>query len=437
MKKLIFFIGVLIFADKLTYENNSSLNKENNTTHQTEINFSKEIKFTKPENNFSNENNSSITFLIPENNISNVESNISEKNSTITIKNEINSSMENNLSNETNFSEKNDSNFDFNISDMNISFVNSEINTSTPPQENKIEISTQELNSSFIPLNPNINIGVVFEKNTLKRYKKSILSSINTYLLYKNVNFHIKVFDDLNTACSYYENIIYFTTDTNLSNLKNYPNNFFFPIIYDNNTSADNLFFGGLDFKNQIDKLISFMKEKKAVIINSNTKLAKKLTKIETKELNSSILMNTDRIYYRELNESYIFFNTPSNITAKILSNINYQNLQPNLQFSSQINYDPLLIKITQPQDVEKLLIANSILNFPIALDSYNNLLNTNIRFNWVNYATSLLLNKLYNISTNGEEFFLNDFKTNIFNNQVDYKTKIYQIIDNSFRVVY
>ena len=435
MKKLIFFIGVMIFADKLTYENNSSLNKENNTSHQIEVNFSKEIKFTKAENNFSNENNSSITFLMPDNNISTTENNISEKNSSI--KNEINLSMENNLSNETNFSEKNDSNSDFNISDMNISFVNSEINTSTPPQESKIEISNQELNSSFIPLNPNINIGVVFEKNTLKRYKKSILSSINAYLLYKNVNFHIKVFDDLNTACSYYENIIYFTTDTNLSNLKNYPNNFFFPIIYDNNTSADNLFFGGLDFKNQIDKLISFMKEKKAVIINSNTKLAKKLTKIETKELNSSILMNTDKIYYRELNQSYIFFNTPSNITAKILSNINYQNLQPNLQFSSQINYDPLLIKITQPQDVEKLLIANSILNFPIALDSYNNLLNTNIRFNWVNYATSLLLNKLYNISTNGEEFFLNDFKTNIFNNQVNYKTKIYQIIDNSFRVVY
>jgi len=409
MKKILVSILLikLAFANILVFENNTSLVSEQNLTNQkkltvetntTDVNISNEI-------NISNENNYS------EYNLSiNKEQNISE----------LNYSKTNNEINETNIS----------------NYLNSDLNFSQEENNSEVETVTEEFNASFKTLNPHIDIAIVFEKNILKRYKKNIINSINAYLLYKNVDFNIKVFNNIQDASNYYENILYFTTDANLSMLKEYPNNFFFPIIFNPSEKSDNLFFAGLNFKNQIDKLIAFMKEKKAIIINSNTIMAKKLTLIETNSTNATI-MSDNNINYKELNQSYIFFNTPSNKTAQILSNINYQNIETNLQFSSQINYDPLLIKLTQPQDVEKLLIANSLINIPLTLDSYNELFNTNIRFNWLNYTTSLLLNKIYNISSNGEEFFLNDFKMNIFNNQVEYKTKIYQIIDNSFREVY
>ena len=107
------------------------------------------------------------------------------------------------------------------------------------------------------------------------------------------------------------------------------------------------------------------------------------------------------------------------------------------MEFSAQINYDPLLIEITQPQDVEKLIIANSILNVPDILEDYNQLLNSDIEFNWLNYSSTLLANKIYNQSTNTNEFYLNDFRLYIFNNQINYKTKLYQIVNNSFRAIY
>jgi len=404
MKKILVSILLikLAFANVLVFENNTSLVSEKNLTNQKKLT---KIEINTTDVNISNENNYS------EYNLSiNKKQNISE----------LNYSKINNEINETNTS----------------NHINIDLNFSQEKNNSKVETVTEEFNTSFKTLNPHIDIAIVFKKNILNRYKKNIINSINAYLLYKNVDFNIKVFNNIQDASNYYENILYFTTDANLSMLKEYPNNFFFPIIFNPSEKSDNLFFAGLNFKNQIDKLIAFMKEKKAIIINSNTIMAKKLTLIETNSTNATI-MSDNNINYKELNQSYIFFNTPSNKTAQILSNINYQNIETNLQFSSQINYDPLLIKLTQPQDVEKLLIANSLINIPLTLDSYNELFNTNIRFNWLNYTTSLLLNKIYNISSNGEEFFLNDFKMNIFNNQVEYKTKIYQIIDNSFREVY
>ncbi len=385
------------------------------------------------------------------------ESNISSQNNPLmknvnkTIKNDVNNTDTNITQNkqETNVSKITYINTpDKNITDTNVSQktklteINVSKETNATEESNKSIIQTENFEDTFKSLKPNIKLAIVIDKKFFKKYLSSIINSVNAYFLYKNVNYTIQVFDENNlTDALNYQYIMFYAINPNMIYaLHNFKNNFYLPIININDietNSSANIYFGGINYKNQIKKLSAFIQtDKNIVTINSDTYISHKLSNIEKKEFNLTV-MNYPNINYVDLNNSYIFFNTAASKTAQILSNINYKNIQPNLEFSAQINYDPLLIEITQPQDVEKLIIANSILNVPDILEDYNQLLNSDIEFNWLNYSSTLLANKIYNQSTNTNEFYLNDFRLYIFDNQINYKTKLYQIVNNSFRVIY
>jgi len=391
-----------------------------------------------------------INFINPfESNISS-QNNLLMKNVNKTIKNDVNNTNINITQNkqETNISKITYINTpDKNITDTNVSQkiklmeINVSKETNATEESNKSIIQTEKFKDTFKSLKPNIKLAIVIDKKFFKKYLPSIINSVNAYFLYKNVNYTIQVFDENNlTNALNYPYIMFYAINPNMVYaLNNFKNNFYLPIINkdDVKTNSLNIYFGGIDYKNQIKKLSSFLQiPSHVVIINSNTYISDKLFHLEKKEFNATVMHYTN-INYPDLNNSYIFFNTAASKTAQILSNINYKNIQPNLEFSAQINYDPLLIEITQPQDVEKLIIANSILNVPDILEDYNQLLNSDIEFNWLNYSSTLLANKIYNQSTNTNEFYLNDFRLYIFNNQINYKTKLYQIVNNSFRAIY
>ncbi len=301
---------------------------------------------------------------------------------------------------------------------------------------------TAALDDSFKTLKPKLNIAIVVNKNILKRYLPSLINSLNVYLLRKNISYNLKIFDknSIEKAVKNYKNIIIFAVDVNKTIINEHNNtDFYFPVINksDINLSAKNICFGGIDYKQQINKLSSFITDKEAVAITSNTLISKKLLLEENSTLNIKE-MKYPNINYYELANKFIFFNTSAQKTAQILSSLsNYNNITTKLQLSPQIDFDPLLISLTQPQDTEKLVIANSLLNIPIILEDYNKILNSDIKYNWLNYSTNIILNRIYNISTKGDRFYMNDFDTYIFNNQIEYKTKIYQIINNSFREIY
>ena len=385
------------------------------------------------------------------------ESNISSQNNPLMknvnkpVKNDVNNTDTNITQNkqETNISKITYINTpDKNITDTNVSQktklteINISKETNATEESNESIIQTENFEDTFKSLKPNIKLAIVIDKKFFKKYLPSIINSVNAYFLYKNINYTIQVFDEnnLTDALNYQYIMFYAINPKMIYALHNFKNNFYLPIININDietNSSANIYFGGIDYKNQIKKLSAFIQtDKNIVTINSDTYISHKLSNIEKKEFNLTV-MNYPNINYVDLNNSYIFFNTAASKTAQILSNINYKNIQPDLEFSAQINYDPLLIEITQPQDVEKLIIANSILNVPDILEDYNQLLNSDIKFNWLNYSSTLLANKIYNENIGGDEFYLNDFEIYIFNNQINYKTKLYQIIDNSFRKIY
>ncbi|MEO1923637.1 MAG: hypothetical protein ABGX25_03870, partial [Nautiliaceae bacterium] len=72
----------------------------------------------------------------------------------------------------------------------------------------------------------------------------------------------------------------------------------------------------------------------------------------------------------------------------------------------------------------------------PGIIEDVNRLLNSDIKYNGRNYSTSVLLNKIYNQITSSDEFYMNDFNLYIFNNQINYKTKLYQIINGAFKPI-
>jgi len=300
---------------------------------------------------------------------------------------------------------------------------------------------TEILTDNFKTLSPEIKIAVIIDENKMKNYIKDIMNTLNAYFLYKNVNYSIDLYN-INSfnekLANKYTYIIDYTVNENLDRLKNYKNYLLFPILYKNDTNLtnNNFYFSGIDFKKQINKLSTLILKNNIIAINSNTYFSKKLTKLEKEEFNLTIF-EYPNINYNLLKNKNIFFNTSSIKTAQILSKINYLDIKTSLQFATQINYDPILISLSQPTSLKNLIIANSIITLPKFLIDYNDNLYTNITFNWLNYTSNLLANKIYNLQTNSDKFFLNDFRVFIFNNQVDYKTNLYQIINGGFQKIY
>ena len=201
------------------------------------------------------------------------------------------------------------------------------------------------------------------------------------------------------------------------------------------NTSTNNIYYGLIDFKKQIDKLKEFI-NKKTFIIHDITYISNKILNYEKNIPYITQIYTFPTIPYWRLKNSFLIFNTPASKTAQVLSNLTQKEINVILNLSPQLGYDPLMILLTQPKDVKNLIIANSIINPPLLINEYVNLLNSDIKYNWMNYTSLILANKIYNKQNSEELFFMSDFNIYIFNNQVDYKVKLYKIIKSSFKEV-
>jgi len=337
------------------------------------------------------------------------------------------SAMEKNKTNETN---------------KTIDVSNTIINISLPEvdEENLTNDSIQTIDDN------SINIAIVINKKKFFKYLPSLINSIDAYLLHKDIDFEIKVFNEdenltsLNEITQDYDDIFLYSSDVNvLHKLAKYPdNNFYLPIINKNQVNfnvSNNIFFGGLNFKQQITKLKKYI-HGKTYLIKENSMLSNVTTKVERSLFHYAQILKYPFNYRRmarSLNYSSVFLNTKVVHTAQILSNFTFNQIQPRLILSSQINYNPLLFSIATPQDYKKLIVANSLLSFNIRLLDANMNLGSDLKFNWLNYTTSALLNKAYINEIDEYPYFLNDFNLYILDNQVEYKTKLYKIFRNGF----
>jgi SRSO17 transposase len=88
---------------------------------------------------------------------------------------------------------------------------------------------------------------------------------------------------------------------------------------------------------------------------------------------------------------------------------------------STQINYDPLLLSMTQYVDREKMIIANSITQENNTIIESNALLGNDIRYDWINYTTTVGIDYFYNKITGGDR----EYNIEISDNQMIYDVEL------------
>jgi len=303
-------------------------------------------------------------------------------------------------------------------------------------------------------------LAILFPSYTIGKYALEATNSINTYLINKNKDFNLKVYDivtqnkkNITTAFEKIQDanitkVIAMITKDELSsflNIRNIKNiKIYLPLInkYDvkDISKYENLdiTFGAISYKDQFEKLISYSNNKKLVEFYDNSGIGRTL---------HNYLKNDGILYAKQiddnngryknflkdnikLDDSVILLNTPIVKSSILLSTLNAEEVNISSILSTQLNYTPLLFSLTQNHDRTKLVVANSIGNIPSQLAEYNKLIGNNLNYSWVNYSTIIGVEYLLN---NNIDIF-SDLK--IKDNQIIFPVKLYKVGSSSFKLL-
>ena len=297
-----------------------------------------------------------------------------------------------------------------------------------------------------------IKVAFIYPSSLVEKYAKTSLSTISGYLSYQKADYDLTIIDSTNES---YENInsafekakqngvtkvIGLFTPSAISSLDKIVTDdvkVYLPLIEkkDSLTSNENLIFGSISYEQQVKKLISYSSTNNAMFYQDtyignklkraydasvyDTRVRKEISKTET---NFKYIVNDYK-----LNNSTLFLNTDLVKTSLILSQLRAYDISPSAILSTQVTYDPMLMILTQTQDREKLVVANSI-------DSVNNELRDeiitfggNIVYEWVDYSTLVGINYLYYGNNS------NLVQTKIIENQAVYNPKLYKSTEVGF----
>ena len=297
-----------------------------------------------------------------------------------------------------------------------------------------------------------IKVAFIYPSSLVEKYAKTSLSTISGYLSYQKADYDLTIIDSTNEN---YENInsafakakqngvtkiIGLFTPSAISSLDKIVTSdikVYLPLIEKSDalTNNENLIFGSISYDQQVKKLISYSNTNNAMFYQ-NTYIGNKLKKaydasvydtrvrkeISKTETNFKYIVNDYK-----LNNSTLFLNTDLVKTSLILSQLRAYDISPSAILSTQVTYDPMLMILTQTQDREKLVVANSI-------DSVNNELRDeiitfggNIVYEWVDYSTLVGINYLYYGNNS------NLVQTKIIDNEAVYNPKLYRSTDVGF----
>ena len=312
----------------------------------------------------------------------------------------------------------------------------------------------------FIQYTAYPKIALLVPRKVIGKYANSMADSIFSYLLFKDSKFQFEIFDSEDES---EENIIRI-----LSEIKNkgyqlvvaaltkngakvvtkheHTLQVYIPTINKKeiNLMSENISFGGIDYEEQIDRLLAYSGERVA-IFGDKSALSKKL---ENYVDNASF----SEIAYRKtiknakanltpfikdnhkLKNASIFLNMPIVKSSLLASQLNVHEVEHKNVLLTQISYNPLLFTLTQAKDRKDMFIANSVGLSDFRLKDINLILGTNLDFSWVNYSSSIGVDYLVNSFTElgGEKMF----NEPMVNNQIKYNIDILKPVHSSFESV-
>ncbi len=316
----------------------------------------------------------------------------------------------------------------------------------------------EPMKSIPLPYIDRIKVALLVPQKVIGRYASSVSNSIISYLLFRDIDFQFEVFDSKTEDDGAlleelekikqkgYQLVIAPVTEKGASVIVANERELlvYIPTINkkDMFLKSQNIFFGGIDYEKQIEKLLEFAGEKIA-IFSDKSRLAQKLdmyvesssfSEIAFKREIADTKANLSYLFRRnyKLNNASIFLNLPLVATSLVASqlslyHVNYQNI-----LSTQINYSPLLLTLTQPKDRELIYIANSISETDMRLKDINLLFGNNISFSWIDYSSSIGIDYLLGSFTSLGINRITDEE--IISNQVQYNVGIVLPQRSSFK---
>jgi hypothetical protein len=211
----------------------------------------------------------------------------------------------------------------------------------------------------------------------------------------------------------------------------------YFPTLHnrDMNSNAANLYFGAIDYEAQSDLLLQ-KAVSPLVIFSDKSQTGQKLAHYQEERffeqapsnrvIKYSISRKTTNLERylkknRRITYASFFINTPVIKSAMILSQLTLYDTKPRNILSTQINYNPLILSMTQYGDRKKMIVANSIIEENDFVTETNSLLANDIKYDWINYATTVGTDYFYNQIT-GEE---RDYNIPLQNHQMVYQVEL------------
>ncbi|MEA1982559.1 MAG: hypothetical protein U9N39_03350 [Campylobacterota bacterium] len=138
-------------------------------------------------------------------------------------------------------------------------------------------------------------------------------------------------------------------------------------------------------------------------------------------------------IYLKEkedILEGTFFINTPIIKSGMIMSQLTLYDVNATNVLSTQINYDPLLLSMTQYIDRKDMIVANSITKNNNVLIETNSILGNDIVYDWINYATTIGIDYFYSLITDEDR----TYNTLVENNQMIYEIELLQPSKSKFK---
>jgi len=186
--------------------------------------------------------------------------------------------------------------------------------------------------------------------------------------------------------------------------------------IDENKILNENGHFIELDnFDAQIDNTPILRDENRTVVKYS---IPRRVTNIE-----EQLLYNDDII------QGSMFINTPIVKTSMIMSQITMYDVNATNVLSTQINYDPLVLSLTQYEDRQKMIIANSITHNNSIFIETNALLGNDIVYDWINYTTTVGMDYFFNKITRQDK----QYKIDMIDNQMQYPIELLRPSETRF----
>ncbi len=297
-----------------------------------------------------------------------------------------------------------------------------------------------------------MQIAFIYPSTLVSKYARGSLNTISGYFSYQKTEYNLLVidcenenYDSINSAFSKIKqqgikNVVALLTPNSLNSLNKIVSDdlkVYLPLIEkkDSLENNDNLIFGSISYDEQLKKLSDYSIGNNAMFYQEsylgnklrksydslvpNTNVKKEIKKSET---NFKSIVGDSR-----LNNSSLFLNTDVVKSALILSQLRSYDIYPKIIFSTQLNYDPMLMSLTQEKDREKLVIANSIDTVNSKLKDEISNFGGNIIYEWVDYSTLVGINYLYN---SGNSSLIS---TQIIDNQVVYTPKLFKSTEIGF----